>query len=97
MLNDREIVFRFPAKALDFSLLHSVQTGSGAHPAGEVSKEVKRPGREADNSPATSAEAMNTRNYASIPPYIFIMWCLINYLNKLQAAIPTFLNHTAMR
>jgi hypothetical protein len=46
-----------------FSLLHSVQTDSGAHPAsypmgtgGSFVREVKRKGREADHSPAPSVE-----------------------------------------
>jgi hypothetical protein len=32
-IGGRGIGVRFPASARDFSLLHSVQTGSGAHPA----------------------------------------------------------------
>jgi hypothetical protein len=32
-LNNRMIGVRFPAGAGNFSLLHSVQTGSGVHPA----------------------------------------------------------------
>jgi hypothetical protein len=46
-------------------ILHSVQTGSGAHPASFstgieiISQGVKRPGREADHSPPTSAEIKN--------------------------------------
>jgi hypothetical protein len=31
--NDRRIGVRFPAAATDFSLVHNVQIGSGAHPA----------------------------------------------------------------
>jgi hypothetical protein len=31
-MEDRGIGLRFPAKARDFSLLHSVQNGSGVHP-----------------------------------------------------------------
>jgi hypothetical protein len=53
--------------ALNFSLLRSVhQTGSAAHPAsynngyqGLFHKGVKRPGREADHSPPSSAEVTN--------------------------------------
>jgi hypothetical protein len=61
----------FRAGARDFSLLHSVPTGSGAHPAysllstGAHSPGVKRPGREADHSPACSAEV---KNGGAIPP-----------------------------
>jgi hypothetical protein len=55
---------RFPAGQI-FSLLHSVQTGSGAHPesypmgTGALSPGVKRPGREADHSPPSSADVKN--------------------------------------
>jgi hypothetical protein len=55
----------FPAEARDFSILDSVQTGSGAHPASysmftvTLAPEVKRPGREADHSPPPSADVMN--------------------------------------
>jgi hypothetical protein len=53
---------RVPAGAGNFSLHHLVQTGSGAHPAfyqmctGALSLGIKRPGREADHSPPSSAE-----------------------------------------
>jgi len=46
----------------NFSLRHSVQNGSGAHTAsypmgaGRIFLGVKRPGREADQSPPSSAE-----------------------------------------
>jgi hypothetical protein len=74
---------RFFAGARDFSLLHSVQTGSGVHPAsypnGTVgfSPGVKRQGREADHSPPSSAEV---KNGGAIPPlpYVYMVWCLIN-------------------
>jgi hypothetical protein len=54
---------RFPARAGNFSLYHRVQNTSGAHSAsypmgtgGAISLGVKRPGREADHSPPSSAE-----------------------------------------
>jgi hypothetical protein len=61
-LDDRGSRVRFPAGAGDFSLHHRVQNGSGAHPAsypmvpGVLSLGVKRPGRETDHSPPSSAE-----------------------------------------
>jgi hypothetical protein len=61
-----------------FSLLHIVQTGSGAHPAyyrmgtKALSPGVKRPGREADHSSPTSTEVKKTWIYPSTPPYVFI-------------------------
>jgi hypothetical protein len=54
-----------------FSLLYSVQTESGAHLTlyttvpGVLSPGVKRPGREADHSPLSSAEV---KNGGAIPP-----------------------------
>jgi hypothetical protein len=63
---------RFQAGARDLSLLHSVQTGSGAHPAsiqwvpGALYPGAKRPGREeTDYSPSSSAEV---KNGGAIPP-----------------------------
>jgi hypothetical protein len=62
---------RFP-EVQNFSLLHSVQTGSEAHPApytmgtgGLFSLGVKRPGREVDHSPPSSAKV---KNGGDIPP-----------------------------
>jgi hypothetical protein len=59
-LDDRGSGVRFPAVAGNFSLNHRVQTGSGAHPASMgtrgTSLGIKRPGREADHSPPSSAE-----------------------------------------
>jgi hypothetical protein len=57
-LNDRNSRVRFPAGSENFSLLHSAQTGSGAHPAsyslsiGISFPGVKLPGRETNHSPA---------------------------------------------
>jgi hypothetical protein len=57
-LDDRGCWVRFPAGAGNFSLHHRVQNGSGAHPASYSvgTMGVKRPGREADHSPPSSAE-----------------------------------------
>jgi hypothetical protein len=55
---------RFPALQ-NFTLLHSVQTESGAHPASYpiaidvLSSGVKRPGREADHSPPLTTKGKN--------------------------------------
>jgi hypothetical protein len=35
-MDDREIGVRFPAKARNISLIHSVQTGPGTHPASYI-------------------------------------------------------------
>jgi hypothetical protein len=61
-LDDRGSRVRFPAAAGNFSLYHRVQNGSGAHPTsypmgtrGSLPG-AKRPGRESDHSPPSSAE-----------------------------------------
>jgi hypothetical protein len=56
-LDDRGSRFLFPAGAGNFSLHHSVQNGSGAHPDSyPMGTMLKRPGRKADHSPPSSAE-----------------------------------------
>jgi hypothetical protein len=51
------------------SLLHVVQTGSGAYTASyPIYIGVKRPRREADHSPSTSAEVKKTNKHGSIYP-----------------------------
>jgi hypothetical protein len=56
-------------RAGNFSLHHRVQTGSGAYPASYSMGNrnsflgVKRPGREADHSPPSSAEVKNALSY----------------------------------
>jgi hypothetical protein len=58
-LDDQGSRVRFLAGAGNFSLHHRVQNGSGAHPASyavPLSLGIKRPGREADRSPPSSAE-----------------------------------------
>jgi hypothetical protein len=67
-------------KGQGLSLLQSVHTGSGAHPVsytmgtggGAISPGKKRPGREADHSPQSSAEIKKCWSYASILPYVFM-------------------------
>jgi hypothetical protein len=72
--DDRGSRVRFPAGAGNFSLHHGVQNGSGVHPVsypmdtGGLSLGVKRPGREADHSPPSSAEVKNAWSYTSTPP-----------------------------
>jgi hypothetical protein len=41
---------------------------------GSLSPGVKRPGREGNHSPPTSAEVKNTWIYTSTPPYVFMAW-----------------------
>jgi hypothetical protein len=68
---DRGSRFRFPAGARNFSFHHRVQTGSGTHPVSYPKgnrgyfPEVKRPEREADRSPQSSAAVKNVWSYTS--------------------------------
>jgi hypothetical protein len=72
--------FRFPARARDFSLPHCLQTGSGSHPCSYtmftrgISREVKRPGREADPSPS-SAEVKNGEAIRASPLSHMFLGC----------------------
>jgi hypothetical protein len=86
-LDNRGSRVRFPAGAGNFSLHHRVQNGSGAHPAsypmgirGSFSG-GKRPGREADHSPPSSAQVKEwaERSYTSTPQYAFMVWCLVKH------------------
>jgi len=38
---------------------------------------VKRPGREADHSPPSSAEINNAWSYTSTPPTRLMVWCSV--------------------
>jgi hypothetical protein len=63
----------------------SIQTDSGAQPVSYTMGTrgslpgIKRPGREADNSPPSSIEVKNAWNYTSIHPirYAFMAWCSV--------------------
>jgi hypothetical protein len=76
-LDDRGFGVRVP-DGNEISLLHTVQTGSWAHPAsyqmgiGALSPGVKGEGREADHSHPTSAEAKKTHICTSTPTYVFM-------------------------
>jgi hypothetical protein len=54
---------RFQDGARDFSLFHSVQTGSGAHPmgAGGTFPGVKQPGRETDRTFPYTVDVIKTK------------------------------------
>jgi hypothetical protein len=76
-------MIRIPAGTRDSSLLQTVQTGFGVHPAsyslgtgglfslGEG--DVKWPGRQADHSPPSSAHVKNERSRTSTPPHSSIV------------------------
>jgi len=40
---------------------------------------IKRPGREADHSRTSCADAKNAWSYTSISPYVLMAWCLCNW------------------
>jgi hypothetical protein len=75
---------RFPA-GQDFSLLHNVQTGSGAHSAsypagsGVQSSGVKQTGRESNDSPAFIADVENAWRCTSTLPCVSMVWCLVKH------------------
>jgi len=56
--------------------------GSGAHAVsypkliGGSYLGVKRPGREAEHSPPSSAETKKAWSYTSTSSYVFVVWCL---------------------
>jgi hypothetical protein len=52
--------------------------------SGALTSEVKRPGREADQSPPSSADVKNTWSCASTTSYIFMAW----YLAKNRETLP---------
>jgi hypothetical protein len=72
-LDNRGTVVRFPTGERNFYLLRSVQTCSGANPAsytmgiGGYSLRIKRPRREADHSPPSSAEVKNAGVTSPLP------------------------------
>jgi hypothetical protein len=75
-----------PDRVRDLSLLHSVQTASGIHPAsylmvtGDLSPRVMQPGREADYWTPLSAEFKNGGFILSLPILLrgVALNCLIN-------------------
>jgi hypothetical protein len=75
----------------EFSLLHVV---FGVHPTsypmntGGSFLEVKRPGREGDHSPPTSAEVKKMRIYTSTPPYSSI---IVKHRDKFTFYLTVFL------
>jgi hypothetical protein len=84
-LNDQCSRDRLPAEAGNFSLHHRVQNSSGDHSAscpmgtrGSFPR-GKRPGREAEHSPPSSAEVKNAWSYTSTPQYVFMAWCLLKH------------------
>jgi hypothetical protein len=76
---------RFPAGAGNFSFRHRVHTGSRpTQPPirwvqDALSLGVNRPGREADHSPASSAEVKECEELYLHPQYVFMAWCIVKH------------------
>jgi len=51
---------------------------------GGLSLQVKRPGREADHSPPSSAEVNNACSYSSNPQNVFMTWRLVKHRDTLR-------------
>jgi hypothetical protein len=69
---------RFQSGARDFSLCHSVETGSGAHKAScHWVPGVKRAGREAEHS--IYCRGQERWSCTSTPLYVFMARCVIKY------------------
>jgi hypothetical protein len=56
---------------------------------------VKRPVREADYSPPSSAEVKNAWHCNSTPPYVFMLWCLVKHRANLHLPF-TFTSSSAV-
>jgi hypothetical protein len=84
-LDDQGSRVRFPAGAGNFSLHYLSRTALGPTlppiqwVPGALFLGVKRPGREADYSPPSSAEVKNAWSYTSTPQYVFMAWCLVKH------------------
>ncbi|PNF37665.1 hypothetical protein B7P43_G11938, partial [Cryptotermes secundus] len=74
-LDDRGVGVRVPVGSTIFFIV--AQTGSGVRQTypmgtGDLSKGVKRPGRETDHSPPTSDEVRKMWIYTPTSPYAFM-------------------------
>jgi hypothetical protein len=55
--------------------------------SGALSVWVKRPGREADHSPPSSAWVNNAWRYTSAPQYVFMAWCSVEAQRELVSGL----------
>jgi hypothetical protein len=52
---------------------------------------VKRPRREADHSPPSSAEVKRIRGaIPPLPQYVFVEWCLVKHRDNFTFYLPNF-------
>jgi hypothetical protein len=56
---------------------------------GALSLGVKRPGREADHSPPSSAEVKECMELYLHSPYVFMAWCLVKHTDNFTFTLPT--------
>jgi hypothetical protein len=51
-----------------------------------LTRQLKRSGREADDSPPSNGDVMNAWSYTSLPQYVLMAWCLLSngYIFKLR-------------
>jgi hypothetical protein len=87
-LDDRGSRVRFSAGAGNFSLHHSVQNGSGSHPAsypmGTRGSFSAGKAAGAWSWPLTSSSAeVNAWSYTSTPQYALMAWCLVKHRDNL--------------
>jgi hypothetical protein len=59
---------------------------------GALSLGVKRPGRETDHSPPSSAEIKNAWSYTSTLQYAFMTWCLVKAQGQRYITLHIMLN-----
>jgi hypothetical protein len=55
---------------------------------------VKRPGREADHSPPSSAEVKNACSYISTPQYAFMAWCFVKHRDNFIFTLLSRIKHS---
>jgi hypothetical protein len=63
---------------------------------GALPLEVKRPVREADRSPPSSAKVKNAWSYTSTPPCVFMAWYLLKRWDNFAFTLPSGL-HTEVK
>jgi hypothetical protein len=93
-LEDRGSTVRFPAGMGIF--LFTTVSRTALRPTqppiqwvqGDHSLGVKRPRREADHSPPSSARIKNAWNYTSTAQYFFMAWCLVKYRDNFTVTLP---------
>jgi hypothetical protein len=98
--------FAYWRRGRSSSLRHRVNKGSGVHkasyPMGTAGyfPRVKRPGREANHSPPSSAEVKSVWPYTSNPPFVFMAWCLVKHRDNFTFTLPSlngFHNHMEVK